>query len=212
MKVGVLALQGAFREHIEMLRRMKVEAVEVRLPEQLKGLDGLIIPGGESTTIGKIATQYGLIEPIREMVAQGKPVWGTCAGMIVLARDVGMQGHSGMKQPLVGVMDVQVKRNAFGRQVDSFETDLDIPAINNGDSDSKSAGDGRPAQPFHAIFIRAPLMEAVGKNVEVLARLEDGTIVAARQGNLLATSFHPELTRDPRFHRYFVNQMGKSAS
>lgn len=188
MKIGVLALQGAFREHVDMLRALNVNAVEVRLPEQLDDLDGLIIPGGESTTIGKIATQYGLIEPIREMVKQGKPVWGTCAGMIVLAKSVGM------KQPLVGVMDVQVKRNAFGRQVDSFETELKIPAINNGD-----------ASPFHAIFIRAPLMESVGDNVQVLATLEDGTIVAARQGNLLATSFHPELTHDPRFHKYFIS-------
>lgn len=190
MKIGVLALQGAFREHIEMLRSMDVDAVEVRMPEQLRDLDGLIIPGGESTTIGKIATQYGLIEPIREMVEQGKPVWGTCAGMIVLAKDVGM------RQPLIGVMDVQVKRNAFGRQVDSFETNLDIPEINNGDK-----------SPFHAIFIRAPLLESVGEKVKVLARLEDGTIVAARQDNLLATSFHPELTNDARFHKYFVEKM-----
>jgi 5'-phosphate synthase pdxT subunit len=187
MKIGVLALQGAFREHIQMLRHLGVDAVEIRLPEQLADLDGLIIPGGESTTIGKIAAQYGLIEPIREMVAQGKSVWGTCAGMIVLAKDVGI------KQPLVGVMDVQVKRNAFGRQVDSFETDLNIPEINNGD-----------VSPFHAIFIRAPLMESVGKDVRVLAKLDDHSIVAARQDNLLATSFHPELTRDPRFHKYFL--------
>lgn len=193
MKIGVLALQGAFREHIEMLRGMGVEAVEVRLPEQLPDLDGLIIPGGESTTIGKIAVQYGLIEPIREMAAQGKPVWGTCAGMIVLAKDVGM------RQPLVGVMDVRVKRNAFGRQVDSFETDLDIPEINNGD-----------VSPFHAIFIRAPLMESVGDNVQVLAKLEDGTIVAARENNLLATSFHPELTHDARLHRYFLRMTRKT--
>jgi 5'-phosphate synthase pdxT subunit len=188
MKIGVLALQGAFREHIQMLRRLGVDAVEVRLPEQLRALDGLIIPGGESTTIGKIAAQYGLIEPIRQMAAQGKPVWGTCAGMIVLAKDVGI------KQPLVGVMDVQVKRNAFGRQVDSFETDLNIPEIQNGDN-----------SPFHAIFIRAPLMESVGKDVRVLAKLDDDAIVAARQDNLLATSFHPELTRDPRFHKYFLS-------
>lgn len=187
MKIGVLALQGAFREHVEMLRGLGAEAVEVRLPEELRAVDGLIIPGGESTTIGKIATQYGLIEPIREMVAAGKPVWGTCAGMIVLAKDVGM------RQPLVGVMDVTVKRNAFGRQVDSFETDLNIPAIQNDDP-----------TPFHAVFIRAPLMESVGKNVQVLATLENGTIVAARQDNLLATSFHPELTQDGRFHKYFL--------
>jgi 5'-phosphate synthase pdxT subunit len=189
MKIGVLALQGDFREHVEMLKRLGVEPVEVRLPEQLRDLDGLIIPGGESTTIGKLATQYGLIEPIRRMAAQGKPIWGTCAGMIVLARDVGM------RQPLVGVMDVKVKRNAFGRQVDSFEADLDIPELKNGDT-----------SPFHAIFIRAPLMESVGPGVKVLAELEDGTIVAARQGNLLATSFHPELTGDTRFHKYFLEQ------
>ena len=171
-----------------MLRELGADAVEVRLPEQLADLDGLIIPGGESTTIGKIAVQYGLIEPIRQMVKAGKPVWGTCAGMIMLAKDVGT------RQPLVSVMDVHVKRNAFGRQVDSFETDLNIPALDNGST-----------APFHAIFIRAPLISAVGAHVQVLAKLDDGTIVAAREGNLLATSFHPELTHDPRFHKYFVN-------
>ncbi len=181
-----------------MLRRLGVDAVQVRLPEHLRGLDGLVIPGGESTTIGKIATRYGLIEPIREMIQQGKPVWGTCAGMIVLAKDVGMDRHENLRQPLVGVMDVKVKRNAFGRQVDSFETDLNVPAINNGDQ-----------RPFHAIFIRAPLMDSVGPGVEVLATLEDGTIVAARQENILATSFHPELTHDPRFHKYFIEKLGK---
>ncbi len=188
MRIGVLALQGAFIEHIHMLRALGADAVEVRLPEQLHDLDGLIIPGGESTTIGKIAVQYHLIEPIRKMIAQGKAVWGTCAGMIMLAKDVGM------RQPLVSMMDVKVKRNAFGRQVDSFEIDLNIPAIN----DDNTA-------PFHAIFIRAPLMESVGKHVQVLATLDDGTIVAARQDNMLATSFHPELTADARFHKYFLN-------
>ncbi len=178
-----------------MLRGIGVEAVEVRLPQELGAVDGLIIPGGESTTIGKIAVRYGLIEPIREMVTQGKPVWGTCAGMIVLAKDVGR------KQPLVGVMDVQVKRNAFGRQVDSFETDLEIPALAHGTD-----------QPFHAIFIRAPLMESVGDGVEVLATLTDGTIVAARQNNLLATSFHPELTHDARFHQYFMSLVNNEYS
>ena len=191
MKVGVLALQGDFREHVDMLRSLGADASEVRLPRELEGLDGLIIPGGESTTIGKIATEYGLIEPIREMARAGKRIWGTCAGMIVLAKDVGM------RQPLVGVMDVQVKRNAFGRQVDSFETELDVPAL------AAVANGSRPA-PFHAVFIRAPLMESVGPGVQVLARLEDGTIVAARQGHLLATSFHPELTGDTRFHKYFM--------
>lgn len=190
MKIGTLALQGDFREHVKMLREIGAEAVEVRKPEELGDLDGLIIPGGESTTFGKLATAFDLIEPIRAFCNSGKPVWGTCAGMIFLAKDVGM------RQPLVGVMDVKVKRNAFGRQVDSFEMDLDIKGL-------------EPRGPFHAIFIRAPLMESVGKGVDVLAKLEDGTIVAARQGNLLATSFHPELTRDTRVHRYFMECLRK---
>ncbi len=180
-----------------MLRSLGVDAREVRKREELEGLDGLIIPGGESTTIGKIATEYGLIEPIREMIQTGKPVWGTCAGMIMLAKDVGQ------RQPLLGVMDVTVKRNAFGRQVDSFETDLKVPALG-----AVPEGNGhREPEPFHAIFIRAPLIDQVGPGVQVLARLEDGTIVAARQGNLLVTSFHPELTNDLRFHKYFVEQV-----
>jgi 5'-phosphate synthase pdxT subunit len=197
MKIGVLALQGDFIEHEKILRELNVHATQVRKPGELRDLDGLIIPGGESTTFGKLAVEYGLIEPIRAMCNAGKPVWGTCAGMIFLAKDVGM------RQPLVAVMDVQVKRNAFGRQVDSFEIDLDIPVLN-------AIENGQP-HPFHAIFIRAPLMESVGKGVQVLAKLNDGTIVAARQNNLLATSFHPELTRDPRFHRYFIERVGKSA-
>ncbi len=187
MKIGVLAMQGDFIEHVQVLREIGAEAVEIRKPEQLSDLDGLIIPGGESTTFGKLATTFGLIEPIRAFCNSGKPVWGTCAGMIFLAKDVGM------RQPLLGVMDVKVKRNAFGRQVDSFEIDLDIKGL-------------EPRGPFHAIFIRAPLMESVGKGVDVLAKLEDGTIVAAQQNNLLATSFHPELTQDPRVHRYFLEQ------
>lgn len=189
MKIGVLALQGAFIEHIKILESLGVKAVEVRQAEQLRDLDGLIIPGGESTTFGKLAEAFGLIEPLRKFCQTGKPVWGTCAGMIFLAKDVGR------KQPVIGLMDVQVKRNAFGRQVDSFEIDLNIPVLGK--------------SPFHAIFIRAPLIESVGKNVEVLAKLDDGTIVAARQGNLLATSFHPELTNDTRFHRYVIEQLGK---
>ena len=189
MKIGVLALQGAFIEHIKALRSLDVEVVEVRKPEQLRNLDGLIIPGGESTTFGKLAVEYGLIEPMRALCDAGKPVWGTCAGMIFLAKEVGRA------QPLLGVMDVQVKRNAFGRQVDSFEIDLDISAL-------------EPRAPFHAIFIRAPLIERVGNDVEVLAKLEDGTIVAARQGNLVVTSFHPELTNDTRFHKYFLAHAG----
>ncbi|MFN8471351.1 MAG: pyridoxal 5'-phosphate synthase glutaminase subunit PdxT [Anaerolineae bacterium] len=183
-RVGVLALQGAFREHVAFLNRLGVEAVEVRRASQLDGLDGLIMPGGESTTVGKLAVKYDLLDPIREMARKGAPIWGTCAGMILLAKDVHRD------QPLLELMDVQVQRNAFGRQVDSFEADLDVPAL----------GD----EPFRAIFIRAPLIETVGPGVDVLARLEDGTIVAARQENLLATSFHPELTDDTRFHSLFL--------
>jgi 5'-phosphate synthase pdxT subunit len=189
MKIGVLALQGAFIEHEQVLQRIGVETCEVRLPQHLEGLDGLIIPGGESTTIGKLAVQYKLMEPIRTMAAKGKPLWGTCAGMIFMAKDVGRD------QPLLDLMDVTVRRNAFGRQVDSFETFLDVPAIATPEN----------KQPFHAIFIRAPLLGSVGADVDVLARLEDGAIVAARQGRLLATSFHPELSGDDRFHRYFVS-------
>jgi len=188
MRIGVLALQGDFIEHEQTLRRIGVETCEVRLPQHLEGLDGLVIPGGESTTIGKLAVQYGLLEPIRAMAA-GKPVWGTCAGMILMARDVGRD------QPLLGLMDIQVRRNAFGRQVDSFEAFLDVPAL--------AMPEDR--HPFHAIFIRAPLIESVGAGVETLARLQDGVVVAARQGRLLVTSFHPELAGDDRFHRYFVS-------
>lgn len=188
-KIGVLALQGDFYEHEQVLRRIGVETCEVRLPQHLEGLDGLVIPGGESTTIGKLAVQYGLIEPIRAMAAAGRPLWGTCAGMILMARDVGRD------QPLLGMMDVQVRRNAFGRQVDSFEALLDVPALATPED----------RHPFHAIFIRAPLIESVGTGVEELARLQDGAIVAARQGRLLVTSFHPELAGDDRFHRYFIS-------
>jgi 5'-phosphate synthase pdxT subunit len=188
MRVGVLALQGAFREHAEMLRRLGHEAVEVRLPEHLDGLEALILPGGESTTIGKLMETFRLREPLRAFATSGRPVWGTCAGMILLARDVGRQ------QPLLDLMDVRVRRNAFGRQVDSFETPVAIPAL------------GEP--PFPAVFIRAPSIESVGAGVDVLATLPDGTIVAARQGHLLATSFHPELTDDPRLHAYFLAMAG----
>ncbi|MCS7249031.1 MAG: pyridoxal 5'-phosphate synthase glutaminase subunit PdxT [Anaerolineales bacterium] len=188
LRIGVLALQGDFAEHIAMLRQLGVEAVEVRLAEQLASLDGLIMPGGESTTFGKLATDFGLIEPLREFGRQ-KPIWGTCAGAIFLSKDA----HR--PQPLLGLMDITVERNAFGRQVASFEVDLDVPAL-------KAVSD--EDLPFHAIFIRAPLIESVGEGVEVLARLEDGRIVAAQQGRLLATSFHPELTGDPRFHQYFL--------
>jgi len=193
MKFGVLALQGDFAEHIVTLKRLGHEAVEVRLPRDLDGLSGLIIPGGESTTIGKLAVEWGLMEPLRAF-AESKPVWGTCAGAIFLSKDV----HR--NQPLLGVMDIVVARNAFGRQVDSFEVDLDVPALREVSSpDAQNA-----SRPYHAVFIRAPLIESVGVGVQVLATLADGRIVAARQGQLLATSFHPELTRDDRFHQYFV--------
>ena len=192
MKIGVLALQGAFIEHEAVLKRLGVETVEVRLPMDLAGVDGVIIPGGESTTIGKLAVQYNLIEPLRELARAGTPLWGTCAGLIFMAKDVGRD------QPLLGLMDVTVQRNAFGRQVDSFEASLDIRGV---DGDKL----------FHAIFIRAPLIETVGKGVDVLARVEkdnEDVIVAARQGNLLVTSFHPELSNDDRFHRYFLRMAG----
>ena len=193
MRIGVLALQGAFIEHENVLARIGVEPVEVRLPGELEGLDGLIIPGGESTTIGQVAERWGLWEPIRAFAWSGRPLWGTCAGMILMAKEV-VDGAPG--QPLLGLMDVAVRRSAFGRQVDSFEAGLEVPAL------------GEPF--FHAIFIRAPLIERVGQGVEVLARLEGGAVVAARQGNLLATAFHPELTGDDRFHRYFLGLAGGS--
>jgi len=171
-----------------MLRRLGAETVEVRLPAHLEGLDGLIIPGGESTTIGKLAAAYGLMEPLRQFARQ-HAVWGTCAGAIFLSKDAQRQ------QPLLGLMDITVERNAFGRQVASFETDLQVPALEAIDSQ---------AQPYHAVFIRAPLIASVQGEARSLASLEDGRIVAAQQGRLLATSFHPELTGDERFHRYFL--------
>jgi len=192
-KIGVLALQGAFLEHVKMLRALEVDTVEVRLPQELDNLDGLIIPGGESTAVGKLAVTYGLVEPIKAMAGAGKPVWGTCAGLIFLARTV-----EGLTQPLLGLMDLAVVRNAFGRQVDSFEADISVPAL---DAVGQPEERGRP---FPAIFIRAPLITAVGDGVEVLSRLDGGEIVAARQGDLVVTAFHPELTTDTRFHRYFL--------
>jgi pyridoxal 5'-phosphate synthase pdxT subunit len=185
MKIGVLALQGAFIEHIKMLQRLDIETVEVRLPEHLDGIDGLIIPGGESTTIGKLAIDFGLIDPLRDF-AKAKPTWGTCAGMIFLAKSIGID-----EQPILGVMDIQVNRNAFGRQIDSFEIDIQI--------------DGLAGEPFHAVFIRAPIVTQVDKRVKVLSKLEDGRIVAVQQDHLLATSFHPELTDDLRLHAYFCD-------
>ena len=195
-RYGVLALQGAFVEHVHVLRSLGVEANEVRLPQDLVGLSGLIIPGGESTTIGKLAVAYNLVEPIRHMALDGIPIWGTCAGMILLAKDIGRD------QPLIGVMDIVVQRNGFGRQVDSFEIDLNVPAL---DAVSTAEEQGRP---FRAVFIRAPYIERVGTGVEEIARLPEGVVVAARQGNLLGTAFHPELSGDTRFHRYFLTIRG----
>ena len=189
MKIGVLAIQGDFAEHIVMLKRLKVETAEVRLPEHLKNLDGLIIPGGESTTIGKLATDYGLIEPLR-LFGQRHAIWGTCAGAIFLSKD------ARRSQPLLSIMDITVERNAFGRQVDSFEADLDVPEM-------KTATGTKDL--YHAIFIRAPIIESVFADARILASVADGRIVAAQQGHLLATSFHPELTRDTRFHEYFLS-------
>lgn len=193
--VGVLALQGDFHAHLTVLQHLGVEARAVRLPAQLAGLAGLVIPGGESTTIGKLAEAYGLMQPMRNLAAQGAAIWGTCAGAILLSRDA----HR--LQPLLNLMDITVQRNAFGRQVDSFEAQLHVPALANGENGSHKA--------FHAIFIRAPMIESVGPDVEVLATLPAGEIVAARQGRLLATAFHPELTADPRFHELFLQLAGK---
>lgn len=190
MKIGVLALQGAFVEHIAMLRRLGVEAIPVRLPESLDGLDGIVIPGGESTTIGKLMDTYGLLEPLRRTIEAGTPVYGTCAGMILLARDIGTDA-----QPILGEMDIVVKRNAFGRQLDSFEQEIAVPAL----------GD----EPFHAVFIRAPAIEQVGAGAQELAHLDDGTIVAARQDTMLATAFHPELSGDTRMHELFISMCAR---
>ena len=187
MKVGILALQGDFIEHMHMLRQLGVETVEVRLPQDLVDLSGLIIPGGESTTIGKLAVMYNLLEPLRELAAS-IPIWGTCAGMILMAKEIDR------KQPLLGIMDIVVQRNAFGRQVDSFKAFLSIPSLNTWGS-----------HPYPAVFIRAPRLAAVGSDAEVLASLKDGSAVAARQGKWLVTAFHPELTEDDRFHRYFLS-------
>ncbi|RME84795.1 MAG: pyridoxal 5'-phosphate synthase glutaminase subunit PdxT [Caldilineae bacterium] len=195
MKVGVLALQGAFREHIKKLHQLGIEAEEIRLPRQLEGLDGLIIPGGESTTMGNLAEAFHLVEPLREF-RRHKPVWGTCAGLILLAERAQHLKRGG--QPLLGGLDITVDRNYFGRQVDSFEIDLPVPAL------AAVASPGDPEGSFHAIFIRAPAVTEVGPEVEVLARIPDGPIVAVRQGHLLGTAFHPELSKDLRFHRYFA--------
>ena len=186
-RIGVLAVQGDVAEHADALRRVGAEVREVRLPADLKGIDGLIIPGGESTAIGKLLVNWGLLEPIKEKIGEGFPVWGTCAGAILLAKDVMDKLPD---QPLLEMMDLSVRRNAFGRQVQSFETTLNVPAL------------GRA--PVPAVFIRAPKIERTGKGVKVLAKLPDGSIAAAQEGHLLATTFHPELTPDARFHEHFV--------
>jgi 5'-phosphate synthase pdxT subunit len=185
-RAGVLALQGDFREHRAVLERLGHEVVEVRKVEELRGLDALIIPGGESTTIARLILSNGFQAPLRDFCASGRPVWGTCAGAILLAKQVDR-----LDRPGIEVMDISVKRNAFGRQVDSFEADLDVRGL-----------DGPP---FHAVFIRAPLIAEVWSPAEAIATLGDGTVVAARQANLLATSFHPELTGDVRLHELFLS-------
>ena len=188
LRIGVLAMQGDFAEHIKHLRALGIaglEPIEVRTAAQLEACDGLIIPGGESTTIARLLLAFDLMEPLRARIAAGLPVWGTCAGAIMLAREV-----PALDRPPIGAMDITVDRNAFGRQIDSFEADLDVRGIDDG--------------PLHAVFIRAPVISRVGPGVEVLAALADGRVVACREGVLLATSFHPELTSDTRFHQLFV--------
>ncbi len=190
VRIGVLALQGDFREHIQVLQALGVDAQEMKLPSDLDGVDGLIIPGGESTTIGRLMGLFNLDDRVKEMVAGGRPLWGTCAGMIVIARHI-IGVNEGHNQNPLNLIDIDVRRNAFGRQIDSFETALSI--------------DGLGKKPFPAVFIRAPWIERVGEEVKVIAKLPDGTPVAARQEKVLVTSFHPELTQDNRFHAYFVN-------
>ena len=191
MKVGVLALQGAFREHIRMLRELGAEAVEIRLPAELDEVDGLIIPGGESTTMRKLMADYGLVEPLREFAASGKPVFGTCAGLIVMAERLG-----GRRQELLNLIDIDVERNAYGRQVDSREADI--------------SSDSLGPEPFHAVFIRAPRILSTGPGVEPLARYR-GQVVLARQKNILVAAFHPELTGDARVHKLFLQLFDRKA-
>ncbi len=186
MRIGVLASQGAFAEHIAMLHQLEVEVLPVRLLQELRGLDGLVIPGGESTSISKLMLDYNLLSEIRNLAKNGLPVFGTCAGMILLANEISDSDVESLK-----VMDITVKRNAFGRQRDSFETELSIPVLGE--------------KPFPGVFIRAPIIEQANSEVEILAKLADGTTVAARQGKLLVSAFHPELTDDLRLHQYFLD-------
>lgn len=187
MRIGVLALQGDFAAHIKMLEGLGAEGKAVRLPEHLEEIDGIIIPGGESTTIGKLMVIYNLQEVLQRKIQEGVPIWGTCAGLILLAKET---DNALLGQPLLASMNIRVRRNAFGSQRESFETDLSVPALGEA--------------PFHAFFIRGPSVESVGPGVEVLATLDDGTIVAVREGTLLGTAFHPEVSGDPRFHQYFL--------
>ena len=190
MRIGVLALQGDFAEHMAALRQIGVESAEVRLPRDLAGLSALILPGGESTTMRKLIDRWGLREPILDLARSGAPLFGTCAGMILLAREI-----SDGDQPVLPLLDVTVKRNAFGRQLESFEADVLVPVL--GDT------------PIHGVFIRAPVIERVGPDVDVLARLDDGRVVAVRQHNVVAIAFHPELAGEVRFHRLLATMAGE---
>jgi 5'-phosphate synthase pdxT subunit len=187
LRIGVLALQGDFEAHLKMLAQLGVQGKAIRLPEHLNEIDGIIIPGGESTTIGKLMVVFNLQEVLQKKIREGVPIWGTCAGLILLAKET---DNALAGQPLLASMNVRVRRNAFGSQRESFETDLSVPALGEA--------------PFHAFFIRGPSIEEVGPEVEVLATLDDGTIVAVREGTLLGTAFHPEVAGDPRFHHYFL--------
>jgi len=186
-RIGVLALQGDFEAHLKVLASLGVSGMAIRLPEHLEEIDGIIIPGGESTTIGKLMVMYGLQDILQQKILESIPVWGTCAGLILLARET---DNAPAGQPRLASMDIRVRRNAFGSQRESFEADLAVPALGEA--------------PFHAFFIRGPSVETVGPQVEVLATLDDGTIVAVREGTLLGTAFHPEVSGDPRFHHYFL--------
>ena len=182
MKIGVLALQGAFREHLDTLRTIGVDGVRVREPADLVDISGLILPGGESTTMRQLIERWGLREPILDLAGRGAPIFGTCAGMIVLATEI-----AGGEPPILPLLDVTVERNAFGRQLDSFEAEIDVPILGG--------------TPVHGVFIRAPIIDRTGPNVDILARLDDGRIVAVRERNIIATAFHPELAGETRFHR-----------
>lgn len=192
MRIGVLAVQGAFREHLDVFKGLGIEAVQVRLPEDLQGASGLVLPGGESTAMRRLIDRWGLRDPILDLARQGAPLFGTCAGMILLAQEI-----SDGAEPVFPLLDVSVKRNAFGRQLDSFEAEVDVPML----------GDA----PVHGVFIRAPIIERIGEGVDVLARLDDGRIVAVRERNVIATAFHPELAGETRFHRLVATMAGAFA-